>query len=901
MENSDQVETIRRLEQEVTIGRLRREAVTRRLQSIFNIVFFILKIVLLVAAVIVVIWLIDLFFDRLPEESDLDRVVLFFLVGLALIGIYPITYIAHQRTVDDVQQKRLVEDFGLLGLPVPESEPDLNTYVHNLYQTTFNPRQYWAFIGLIMLAAVLLLVAFLNRQTIAVATMIEASTITLVFYSFLGAYTFSVQELVRRYNTNDLRPQVYSSILVRILVAAMITFVAATVIDVTARQIVVNVNPAAATVADTPTAEGAAVLATPEATATATPEEPAAAGEPAEGLSATIEPDPARPEAWAAVLAFVIGFFPSRGTRWLTDRTSAVLSDEAALVPELPLRNIAGISTWHEARLLEMGIDDAHNLATVDLSKMLLTTRFDTQEIVSWIDQAILYAKVRKNFSIFRDKGITSFHEYRVRTSQVQARSADAREAMRTSLSLATKEDIAALADPGNFPNAAYIAEYYLNAPLIATHRAAVGVQRLREAEGAGEFRGRITVLQDRTVLYPEDARAWANLGAARFATGQFEEALEDLSTALALNPNLAQCRSSRAGAFLELNRLEEALADCDLALMIEPLNKFTRNYRGLAHLLQAENSPNSQELLNQAVADFSRALELDDLRFAEAYLNRGTAYNKQKQYNAAVEDFKLAYLLLDRSNTKVWSRLWLNWGTALNGRGSYEEAIAKLTPALSLALAGAQSVTAQPAVAAATIAQTLTERGYAYLKLNDPAYNDRAGSDLREALRLLANRWKSKTALDARDFLVELEMRLGQQNIALELYRELLQVDPDHHQTRVKLADLYEHTDDLEQSYVHYTTVKAHATSGSPEFLDAEKGVERLYRTRYNRGVEYENDHMIANACADYQWVIDKAPDTFSWKGDARQRFQAICGQEPAANAGAAAPAINEEGEDGN
>ena len=46
-----------------------------------------------------------------------------------------------------------------------------------------------------------------------------------IFFGYLGTYVFSVQELVRRYNTFDLQPQVYSSILVRILITLALTFV----------------------------------------------------------------------------------------------------------------------------------------------------------------------------------------------------------------------------------------------------------------------------------------------------------------------------------------------------------------------------------------------------------------------------------------------------------------------------------------------------------------------------------------------------------------------------------------------------------------------------------------------------------------------------------------------------
>src|SRR6185503_11653007 len=112
-------------------------------------------------------------------------------------------------------------------------------------------------------------------------------------------------------------------------------------------------------------------------------------------------------------LAFVIGIFPSRGIRWFTQRTNDILNAATDINHQRPLEKIIGISTWHEARFAEMGIDDAQNLATADLRRLLLTTQFDTQEIIHWVDQAILYVKVGEKLDRFRDLKICSFSELR--------------------------------------------------------------------------------------------------------------------------------------------------------------------------------------------------------------------------------------------------------------------------------------------------------------------------------------------------------------------------------------------------------------------------------------------------------------------------------------------------------
>jgi hypothetical protein len=59
---------------------------------------------------------------------------------------------------------------------------------------------------------------------------------------------------------------------------------------------------------------------------------------------------------------FVIGFFPNRHTLVQSERISAGSSTDGQ---RAPVNQSLGMSIWHQERLTSMGIDDAHNLATV--------------------------------------------------------------------------------------------------------------------------------------------------------------------------------------------------------------------------------------------------------------------------------------------------------------------------------------------------------------------------------------------------------------------------------------------------------------------------------------------------------------------------------------------------------
>jgi tetratricopeptide (TPR) repeat protein len=710
---------------------------------------------------------------------------------IAYIGVYPLTYLAYLGFREQAQRERIRDDFRLLGLV---SEERLEDTVENLYRNVYDASQFVVYIILIVVFALLMLTGYLFPLSTPMTKLVSDETMQLVFFAFLGAYLFSVQELIRRYNTFDLLPQVYSSIFVRMVVAVIITLA------------------------------GAAVL-----TATATPAEPPLAASVAAG-QAEMSADGG---GWAILLAFVIGLFPQSGIRWFVSRVNTFLG--SAIEPESrrPLERIVGISPWHQARLLEMGIDDAQNLATVDIRRLLLTTQFDAQEIIHWIDQAILYVKVGDQLDRFRDVKISTFHELRMVVNALAANPAheppakavveernEARKRLTALLALADPDELERLADYSNYPNYFHIEEYYFHAPEVAQRRASIAARLLLGLElspvaGALRIGGaprsseseRPKIERDleralrRRLQNPREPKVHFEIGYALHSLGRVEEALRYYQHALRIKHDFAEAHFGRGAVFLDQNQFEDAVRECTNALNFDSTLALAFNYRGLAY-----SKLGSFAL---ALADFNKALELNE-RLADAYLNRGVVYNALVECEKANRDFEIAYLLGSRAPV-----LWLSWGDTLmvlanKQQATYEAVIHKYSQAILF-----------EQIAPLAYAK----RGYVFMQLGNHA---EARRNLRVALEKDHNLW------DAHSNLGLLEAKERNFAAAIQNYTLALQALND-------------------------AKVAGHEAANAASLPDQERVI------RYNLAIAYFKLGDIANAIAEFQTIVATAPaDSF-------------------------------------
>lgn len=175
--------------------------------------------------------------------------------------------------------------------------------------------------------------------------------------AFLGAYLWGFQYIFRRYALNDLLPTVYYDLSIGMILAATIALV------------VYNAYAALAGGSDS---NG--------------------------GITSNI---------WPA-LAFLIGIFPQRGLRWLTDRVPMLAPENNPSVRKMPLEMIEGIEVHDVLRLEELGIDTCYDLATADFVPLMLKTPYSARQLIDWILQAKLCICFGESVKELREHGIRS-------------------------------------------------------------------------------------------------------------------------------------------------------------------------------------------------------------------------------------------------------------------------------------------------------------------------------------------------------------------------------------------------------------------------------------------------------------------------------------------------------------
>jgi hypothetical protein len=161
-----------------------------------------------------------------------------------------------------------------------------------------------------------------------------------VYFAFLGAYFFSLQMLFRRYVLRDLRPSAYVAVSMRIILAVVGTWV----VTVIAKYPVLKIDPNT-----------------------------------------------------LLIVGFAIGVFPSLAWQFVQAALKKVLVAGffiPSLETQLPISDLDGLTVWHQARLEEEDVENIPNMATADLVDLLLQTRFSSDRIIDWVDQAILYTHI---------------------------------------------------------------------------------------------------------------------------------------------------------------------------------------------------------------------------------------------------------------------------------------------------------------------------------------------------------------------------------------------------------------------------------------------------------------------------------------------------------------------------
>ena len=254
-----------------------------------------------------------------------------------LVGFFPISYLAFEVRAGQ-HKDRLVSRINLLGF-ADEREQER---WENLYRHLNPPQEYFLFVGLTTLISLFGfgLLRFSFSGSNGLEKLLTESTLQTMFYSFLGAYVFSIYNVSRRYMTYDMAPGVYLQTTVLMITVIAIGYIVGLYLN--------------------------------------------QAGE-----------VPLLPPAMIPILAFLIGYIPESGFRLLKVISSRYVQVDSRR--ELNLGEVDGISIWHETRLRESGVDNVQNLAAMDIRQLLLTSRYSMPQVMNWVDQAILLTALPKS------------------------------------------------------------------------------------------------------------------------------------------------------------------------------------------------------------------------------------------------------------------------------------------------------------------------------------------------------------------------------------------------------------------------------------------------------------------------------------------------------------------------
>jgi tetratricopeptide (TPR) repeat protein len=149
-------------------------------------------------------------------------------------------------------------------------------------------------------------------------------------------------------------------------------------------------------------------------------------------------------------------------------------------------------------------------------------------------------------------------------------------------------------------------------------------------------------VFQQGNRLFPRSERMLMGLGAALFAWGSYDQAVERICEASDLNP-------SDPGPYIFLGRMLKAQSAPSSALLgklhrfvtLQPQNA-EANYYYAVGLLKRRKSPADTANLAEIQARLNRAIEIDPA-FADAHLQLGMLRAEQKNYPTAISEYEQA------------------------------------------------------------------------------------------------------------------------------------------------------------------------------------------------------------------------------------------------------------------
>jgi tetratricopeptide (TPR) repeat protein len=161
------------------------------------------------------------------------------------------------------------------------------------------------------------------------------------------------------------------------------------------------------------------------------------------------------------------------------------------------------------------------------------------------------------------------------------------------------------------------------------------------------------------------------NLAQVYSSTGDYEQAIEGYSGAMAMDPNYSEYYNERGNAYLKLGRFQDAIRDYHQAIRLSP--PYDEVWTNLGQCFRQMGR------WEEAVQAYSRALDLDPSQRLPR-IGRAQVYTAMGRTEEALSDYD-AVLLADPDQALVLA----NRATVLYGMGRVEESIRSLDWAITL------------------------------------------------------------------------------------------------------------------------------------------------------------------------------------------------------------------------
>lgn len=178
----------------------------------------------------------------------------------------------------------------------------------------------------------------------------------------------------------------------------------------------------------------------------------------------------------------------------------------------------------------------------------------------------------------------------------------------------------------------------------------------------------------------------WAHFGRgfAYNKISQFDNAIQDLSLAIALNPNEALYYAVRGQAYGNNRKFETAMKDYNRAISIDPNCSTAYRQRGLIYgqiALHHESQKQYQQakrIYALAIHDLTKAMSLSPYD-PVIYAARGMIKSNLGYYNQAIEDFNTA-IKFETTDSTFYLR-----GKAYEGKGDLSASLADYNKAIEI------------------------------------------------------------------------------------------------------------------------------------------------------------------------------------------------------------------------